>query len=147
MKVGIFVYSQTNNTLGVAVRLQDKLSKTGNEVVLNKLEFDKKKNDIVNMPEISGYDLLIFASPVQAFTLAVPMKKFLKKIEKMEKQRVVFFITQGLKRAFFGGNRAISILEKKITSKGGEPFGLGIIHWGSEDRETQIKNLIDSFDV
>jgi len=70
MNIGIFVNSKTGNTLSVAEKLREKLLALGHTVALEKVvasndgEMDINKIVISNPPSTQGYDLLVFAAPV-----------------------------------------------------------------------------------
>ena len=81
MNIGIIVHSQTGNTYSVASELKEKLVTLGNEVELERLKVigeDKPgKKDVIleEIPETVKYDTIIFASPVQAFSLSGDLLK------------------------------------------------------------------------
>ena len=83
MKTGIIVFSQTGNTLAVAQRIRETIAAPDNEVsilkvaALNEQEADISKIQISENPETSGFDVLIFGSPVHGFSLAPVMMAYL----------------------------------------------------------------------
>jgi len=151
MKIGIIVYSQTNNTLGVAERLKDALVQMGAEAEISRVVVegaDPKSNTplkLVGAPDPSGYDAVVFASPVQAFSLAQGMVLYLKQLPRFEAKKVVFFTTQHLKKPWLGANHAIKQAKALIDVKGKSVSETGVVHWSSEQREEQIKTLIQTF--
>jgi flavodoxin len=75
MKIGIIVYSQTCNTFSAAEKLKAKLAAAGHNVNIERLTTldgvtDPNKAKIEKLPDLSGYDALAFAGPVQAFSLS-----------------------------------------------------------------------------
>jgi hypothetical protein len=100
------------------------------------------KVKIVSAPDVLPYDGLIFASPVQGFQLAPLMKLYVDGISDISGKKTCVFLTQHLKKAFFGGNKAIKQLTAGIAKKGGSVAYRGIIHWSSPEREKQINDLI-----
>ena len=151
MKIGIIVYSQTNNTFGVAERLKDALVGNGAEVEIARvtMEGDDPKSGtplkLIGAPDPNGYDAVVFASPVQAFSLAQAMVLYLNQLPKFEAKKVLFFTTQHLKKPWLGANHAIRQAKALIAAKGTAVTGTGAVHWSSEQREEQIEALIQTF--
>lgn len=147
MKIGIIVYSQTGNTFIVAQKLKEKLAAAGHTVGLERLttvggETDPAKAKIEKFPDLSGYDALAFAGPVQAFSLSRVMASYMNQLPPLNNKKVVVFVTKGLALAFTGGNQAIKNLTKGVESKGGKVVGTGMVFWGSKDRENQINDVV-----
>jgi len=75
MKIGIIVYSQTENTYSVALKLQDKLLSDGHEVNLERvipvgeIPPRAKAVEFQNAPEVAGYDALVFGCQCMHFLL------------------------------------------------------------------------------
>jgi len=147
MKIGIIVYSQTGNTFIVAQKLKEKLAAAGHTVNLERLttiggETDPNKAKIEKFPDLSGYDALAFAGPVQAFSLSRVMASYMNQLPPLNGKKAVVFVTKGLALAFTGGNGAIKTLKKGVESKGGTVVGTGMIFWGSKDRDGQIDDVV-----
>jgi len=151
MNIGIFVYSQTGNTLSVAQKLEGTLRSIGHMVAIKNVKaVDDHPNygvshKIETPPDISNFDTVIFASPVQAFSLARPMKVFLAQIASLSGKKVYGFVTHGLKKPWLGGNRAIREITSACKEKGGELLASGIISWNADNRESQINELTKRF--
>lgn len=151
MKIGIIVYSQTNNTLGVAERLKDALVSGGAEAEIARVAVeggDPKSGTplkLIGAPDPNGYDALVFASPVQAFSLAQAMALYLKQLPKFEAKKVLFFTTQHFKKPWLDANHAIKQAKTLIAAKGTAVTGTGVVHWTSEQREEQIETLVQTF--
>ncbi len=151
MKIGIIVYSQTNNTLSVAEKLRETLASNGAEAEIARVAVeggDPKSGTplkLIGAPDPNGYDAVVFASPVQAFSLAQGMVLYLKQLPKFEAKKVLFFTTQHLKKPWLGANHAIKQAKALIAAKGTAVSETGIVHWSSEQREEQIKTLIQTF--
>jgi len=150
MKIGIVVYSQTGNTYTVALKLQERLSLAGHSVEIERLSPigevhpGIKNVQFERLPEINNYEALVFASPVQGFTLATPMKAYLKR-ESIKQKKVACFVTMFFPFSWMGGNRAIKKIKKICESKGAIVSKTGIINWSSNKRNRQIVELIESF--
>ncbi len=119
MKIGIVVYSQTGNTFSVAQKLQEKLSAAGHTANIERLttvggEVDPKKAKIEKLPDLSGYDALVFGGPVQAFSLSQVMAGYMGQLPSLQGKKVACFVTKGLPMAMTGGNKAISQLKNRL---------------------------------
>lgn len=148
MKIGIIVYSQTGNTFSVAQKLKEKLATAGHTVNLERLtpvgdvQKDPKNARFEKLPDLSGYDALVFGAPVQAFSLAAVMAAYMKQLPSLQGKKIACFVTKGLPFAFTGGSSAISQLTKSSESKGGNVVGTGIVYWGKKGRESQINDVV-----
>lgn len=147
MKIGIIVYSQTGNTFSVAEKLKEKLTAAGHNVSIERLttvggETDPGKAKIEKLPDLSGYDALAFAGPVQAFSLSRVMAAYMNQLPPLNNKKAVVFVTKGLALAFTGGNKAIKQLTKGVESHGGKVVGAGMVFWGSKGRDNQITELV-----
>ncbi|HHT18252.1 MAG: NAD(P)H-dependent oxidoreductase [Euryarchaeota archaeon] len=152
MKIGIIVHSQTNNTYSVAVKLQKKLQKDGNEVNIKTVDMvggNKPQSEdiqIENPPDVTVYDGLIFGSPVHAFSLAPAMKIYLEQIPSLHDKKVALYVTKALPLKFTGGTRAIGQMEKICQSKGGNIMGTDIVVWRG-DIDKKINELTQKFSL
>jgi flavodoxin len=149
MKIGIIVFSQTGHTLSVAERLAGALKARGHDPVVARVEtVEAKPNSpapvkLKAAPDVAPYDAVIFASPVQGFTLARAMQLYLSGISNLSGKKVSCFVTQHLKRAWMGGNRALRIIGTACRARGAEVGARGIVHWSGADRERQIASLVE----
>lgn len=149
MEVGIIVYSQTGNTLSVAQKAEIALKNAGHSVSIEKVEAvadaSPKPNAPVQLktaPDASPYDVLIFASPVHAFSLAPAMKSYLSQISDLSGKKVYCYVTQHLKKAWMGGNHALRQIAGACNSKGAKAQSCGIAHWSSNERDAQIDAIV-----
>jgi flavodoxin len=152
MKIGIIVYSKTENTYSVAQKLQEKLMAQENEVEIQRVtpigEVNPKAKNIQyeNKPDVIKYDSIIFGSPVHAFSLAPPMRAYLEQIESLHGKDVACFVTKGLRFNWTGGNQAIGKMKKIIESKGGKVVGTDIVVW-NKNRDQKIDEMIRKFAI
>lgn len=151
MNIGIIVFSHTNNTFSVANKLKEVFYNTAHTATVERIttasrnptvEPDIKLKDI---PDVSNYDALIFASPVWAFSLCPVMKKYLNGLASLNGKKVALFVTQQLRFSWMGGNRAIKQMIKICQSKGANIANTGIVNWSSKNKEEQIHNLLECF--
>jgi len=152
MKIGIIVFSQTENSYSVALKLKDKLVESGHEVEVERVvpvgdvPPRAKVVEFQNEPEVSEYDAIVFGSPVHAFTLAPAMNAYLEQISSLQDKKIACFVTKGLPFNWTGGNKAIGIMKKICESKGGTVVGTDIVIWRG-DVDKKIEDLIRKFSV
>ena len=144
MKIGVIVFSQTGNTRSVAEKILEAFADTGHEVKLESVETisDNPPIRLKTTPDVSPYDALIFASPVQAMSLAAAMKAYLAQISGLEGKKVNCFVTENFKNPIMGGNRAVRWIRDACKNKGANVVHRGIVHWSDEKREAQIKEVV-----
>lgn len=150
MKVGIIVYSQTGNTLSVALRLEEAMKASGHTVNIVRVEPENDKVSapvikLKSVPDVSPYDVIIFASPVQGFSLAPVMKMYLSKVSGLNGKIVYCYVTQQLKKNWMGGNRAIKQITAACKAKGADIQSSGVVNWSSSIREEQISDIVNRF--
>ncbi|MBN2100785.1 flavodoxin family protein [Candidatus Dojkabacteria bacterium] len=151
MKIGIIVYSDTGNTLSVAEKIRKRLSSSGHEVVIERIEIEGKLRDIqgakevvfTKSPDIGEYDYLIFGSFVMAFMLNAVMKAYMKRLGSLSGKKFAVLITQGFWYPWLGGNSAVNWIRRSCESKGATFLGSGIVNWMRKDREEQIVNVVE----
>jgi len=147
MKIGIIIYSQTENTYSVALKLQDKFQSDGYDVEIQRVipvgEVPPRAKDVEfqNAPEVAEYDAIIFGAPVHAFNLAPAMTAYLEQIPSLQDKKIACFVTKGLPFNWTGGNKAISKMKEICQSKGGTVLGTDIIIWRGNTDE-KIEELI-----
>ena len=147
MKVGIIVHSQTGNTLSVAQRLMEEYQKAGHPVELERVttidEDPAKSNNVElkSIPDPSGYDFLIFAAPVWAFSLSPVMKAYLDQVPSLQGKKVSCFMTQAFPFTWMGGNRALRQFKAACEAKGATVAKTGIVNW-SRQREKKITEIL-----
>lgn len=149
MKVGIVVYSQTGNTHTVAQKLKEKFIAAGHSAEVEQVTVTgntspgSKDFQLVTIPNTSSYDALVFAAPVQAFSLSPVMAAYLKQIQSLQDKKIACYVTKQLPRKWTGGNQAIGKIKRICESKGGTVCGSEIINWNS-NREQIIDECVDN---
>jgi NAD(P)H dehydrogenase (quinone) len=148
MKIGIIVHSQTGNTLSVAQKLQEKLKAAGHSANIEKLtsvngQQNVKDIKLEKLPDLSAYDALVLAAPVQGFSASPVMKAYLPQLPALNGKKVAVFVTKGLYFKWTGGNRAISQIKSAVESKGGKVVETGIIVWMGAGKEKAIPELVE----
>jgi flavodoxin len=146
MKIGIIVYSQTGNTLSVAEKLNEKIKK---DVIIERVEIKEKvRKDAFTLktkPDISKYDVIVFGTFVEAFSLNPVMKEYLKQLSSLQNKKVLLFVTQQLPYPWMGGNHTIKQISKIVNEKQGDIIKTGVINWSNKKREQMITNLVEEF--
>ena len=147
MNIGIIVFSETGNTKGVADLLEQKLSAAGHSVKTEQVvpEGNAKpgmRNIKFSLKPIAGpYDGVIFASPVQAFSLAAGMKTYLQQVDSLKNKKIAAVVTKQLPGKWTGGNQAIGGIKKLCRKAGGSLAESGIIVWSSPKRVQMIEEV------
>ena len=135
MNIGIFVNSKTGNTLSVAEKLRERLAAMGHRVALEKVvasndgEMNIEKIVLSNPPSTQGYDMLVFAAPVNGARLALGMQAYLQSLPSLEGKLLAGFVTEALPFPWMGGNQAIEGMEKLVQAKGGKLSAAGVVNW------------------
>ena len=145
MKVGIIVYSQTGNTMSVAQKLEEAMNKAGHAATILRVEAlnETAPYQLKSAPEVALFDTIVFASPVQAFSLAPVMKLYLSQISSLTDKKMYCFVTQHLKKAWLGGNHALRQIAQACKLKDAEVAWSGVVNWSSELREKQIDEIVN----
>ena len=148
MKVGIVVYSYSGNTLSVAQKLEEAIKSAGHTVSIERVEAVNENPrssgpvQLKSAPDIGEYDVIIFASPVHAFTLAPVMKRYLSQIPSLADQKTYCFVTQHFKKAWMGGNRAVRRIRAACKTRGADIIASGIVNWSGSARDEQIGEIV-----
>ncbi len=149
MKIGIIVRSNSGNSLLVARKLEKKLKRAGKDVLLEEVKLveefkpEQKEFDFVEpLPDLSVYDVIVFASCVQAFSLNLPMKQYFETVGSLKKKKVILLVTQFFPFQWMGGNRAVGQMKKICEGKGGKVIGSGVVNWAGENRRKRKMAMV-----
>jgi len=143
MNIGIVVYSETSNTKGVAKILKQKIEAYGHKARIEHIRADKKRKHLEIAPSTHPYDRLYFAAPVHAFTLAQPMKKYLRDLPDLPEVPVGVFVTQQFRHKIFGGMQALRYMKRMLKKRGATITASGIVHWTHPGRDRIIDEITD----
>ena len=144
MNIGIFVNSKTGNTLSVAKQLQAKLTEMGHKVTLEKViasndgEMNIERIHLSNPPSTQGYDLLVFAAPVNGGRLAFAMQAYLRSLPSLENKALAGFVTEAFPFPSMGGNQAIRSMGELANAKGGKLSATGVVNWMLPGRRNKL---------
>jgi len=149
MKIGIILYSQTGNTYSVSLKLKDKLITAGHSVNIERLKVvgevrsGTKDVKFEMLPDTEPYDVLVFGSPVQAFSLSSVMASYLTQIVSLQDKKVALLVTQFFPFPWMGGNRTAGQMKKICESKGAAVCGAEIVNWSNPSREKRITEVVE----
>ena len=148
MKVGIIVYSYSGNTLSVAQKLEEAIKSGGHAVRIERVEpVDENPRssapvELKSAPDVGPYDAVVFASPVQAFSLAPVMKLYLTRIASLAGKKVYCFVTQHFIKPWLGGNHAVRQIRSACRARGADVLSSGIVNWSGSARDGQIRDIV-----
>ena len=149
MNIGLIVYSRTGHTLSVAARLGEALSAAGHAVKLEHVEAagpvrpGATNIPLKTMPEIEGYEALVFGTSVQGGTPAPPMATFLDRLPSLQGVKVACLVT-GFFPPGWGRNQTIARMTEICESKGATVCGSGSVGWWSLGRKRQIAEAVEA---
>lgn len=129
-KLAIVFYSFSGNTKRACQFLKDKLSLQRWDVDMLELKLEKEQGAFLKQCldaklkrtpllsgvnyDVSGYEFIIFASPVWAFTFAPALRTFLNNLKGAENKRVACILTHG---SSLGSKKALVELEEILRGK------------------------------
>lgn len=149
MKIGIIVYSYTNNTLTIANQLNKSLIEGGydSEVqTIRAVNEDPNNTKIVltQSPILNHYDKVVFATCVRGFDCAPIFKEYLSNIDSLDGIMCAGFVSQYFPWDALGGTQALKRMKNLVESKKGLFHTLKSIHVKSKQKDRQIEELIHS---
>jgi NAD(P)H dehydrogenase (quinone) len=125
------------HTYEVVSKLNEMFGELGHNSTIERLilkdenEYNIDKIELNGISDLSSYDLIIFAAPVNGFRLAVCMKKYMMSAPPI-KVPVVCFVTKALPFKWTGGNSAINTMKSHINSSGGYVLKSDVIVWNKK---------------
>lgn len=151
MKIGIIVYSYTNNTLRIAQKLESSLVNRGYDVELKSIKAQNENPNatsyhLVNVPSTEKYDAIVFATCVRGFDCAPIFKEYIQSLNTLANKKIAGFVSQFFPFDAWGGNQSLNTMESLVSQKGTKLIKLGSIHTKFRNQEKQIMNLIDQCD-
>jgi len=142
MNIGLVVYSWSGHTKEVAEKVREALAAKGHEATLVPVELTAERKqgarefEIAAMPDLSGYDAIIFGAAVEAFSLSPVLTTYLKKVDSLAGKTVACLVSQQFPYAWMGGNRAAGQMKKLAKAKGATIAGSAVVHWAESKRES-----------
>jgi len=144
VKIGIFVHSQTGNTLEVAQRLEKRFRALGHTVSLERVTAAKDDETnpaavvLTKAPALDGYDAVVFAGPVRGFQLSPVLQAYLMQVPSLRGVAVAGFVTQHFPKPWLGGNQAIRRMQALCRAKGREVTCTGVVNWVNPERRERL---------
>ena len=155
MNIAIVYYSYSGNTHRAAKVVEEVLESQNNAVRRLRIEapsesnnffvqalrgLAKKKSEINPIEtDLSGYDLIIFATPVWAREMVPAMRGYLEKAGGLSGRKAIVFVTYG---SGFGKEHCLDSLKSVIQEKGATCIGrFSLSQFKVNDRQL-IKNLL-----
>lgn len=151
MNIQLIVHSQTGNTLFVANALKAAVESINPDITLthveanNEREMDISKIAISKLPDISVADLIVIGGPVRGANASPAILKTIDNLGVIQGKKCVVFTTEFFPFDWMGGRRAVSMMEKELSSRGAQVARHAIIHWKRKDRKKQIDQFITDF--
>jgi flavodoxin len=138
MNIALVVYSATGNTRKAANQLKNELETKGNAVEYLEIKPLCDPKESVNMNfdrlfDLSLYDMLIFGSFVEAFTLNKCMKEYIKKMPRIDGKKAVMLTTQRFPKKWMGGRQALNKMKSLLEEKGAQVLGGEDINWKNKE--------------
>lgn len=128
MKIGIIVHSVTNNTLRFAENIKTALSKNDFSIELIHIKTDipieggtaghMPEYKILNLPDCSQYDIVLFGGPVWAFSANPVIMRCIEE-SNIENKHIIPFVTMMFAFPFLGGGNAMRMMKRMILQKQG----------------------------
>lgn len=145
MKIGINFYSETGHTKQACQDLAERFKSNGHDVFLNEITVEDVQSNktLKDIPSMDNYDILILGTPVQGFSLPVPMVEYLKKTQMPKKQKLGVIITQYFKVSWLGANHTMKQLLNGCAYANPDLYGYSVVHWSSKRRAEQLIKAID----
>jgi flavodoxin len=128
MNIGIIIYSMSGHTATVAKAVAERFRRDDHDVDIKLLLVTgmphpgSKRFSICNMPEseeIDGYDAILFGGPVWLFKPSPVILKFLGRLEKLDRKKLLCFVTQLSLWPSLGGHQALKMMNNKLKESGG----------------------------
>lgn len=143
MKIGLIIHSVTGNTLKVANQLLTVLADKGHDVELKEIKTATKikqgetKANFTELPELDGYDALVFGSHTEAFQLELTMKLYFKQLKSLKDCKVACISTHQFPFAWLGGNSAVNMMKSMCEEKGATVLGTAVVDWSPEKKRNE----------
>ena len=146
MKIGLIVFSRTGHTMSVVDKLKDRLMGAGHQVQIDPIAIQGDaapgKFELTHQPETDPYDGIVFASPVQAFSLNPVMQAYLNGLPSLENKPTAYLVTKQLPFNWTGGNRAIKTMQSICQKKGARILGSAIVVWQDARRDDTTEKAV-----
>jgi menaquinone-dependent protoporphyrinogen IX oxidase len=149
MNIGLVVYSWSGHTQEVAEKLRDALTAKSHGATLIPITLTEERKqgarefEIAEMPDLSGYDAVVFGAAVEAFSLSPVLSEYLKRVESLSGKKAACLVSQQFPYAWMGGNRAIRQMKRLAKAKGAAVAGAAVVHWTASRRDSSIAAAVE----
>lgn len=154
MKIAIIVHSKTGTTRKFADLITNRLRKDGHRVDLVQIETDVpiktgsvrkcEKFTITNLPDIKGYDVLLFGGPVWGFSASPVIFECMSALGNFEGKKVLPFVTGGLPFKFMGAKQAVGLMSRNAANKNATVLRGAIVLKLFHDFEKEMDQAVNS---
>lgn len=142
VKQCIVYYSKTGNTESVAKKFKDFDLL---QVKANSDDPNIQNPTLTVIPEIKGYEYVIFATPVHGFQISKVMKTYLETITDYKDAIIDLYITHFFPFAWMGGNSSLNQMKKIIESRGGVVRNMTSVNWKNRKKDQTIQRMIEEY--
>jgi flavodoxin len=146
LKIAIIYYSLSRHTLSLVKTLQASLTEASHSLTVTALEpsllkIGEQRAELKSIPPVSGFDLLVLASPVHGGRASTPMQAFLDGCEPFNGKKVICLVTQVFPH-WLGGDQALAAMLAQCRSKGARVVATGSVSWYSFARRRQVADIL-----
>ena len=148
MKIGVIYFSHTGHTAQVVDSFVADSSSAGLDISKIALEPEGPLQlsavtvPLKRLPDVSGFDVLVMATPVHGGRMSAPMMTFLETVPTLEGKRIAYLLTHFLPRKW-GAVQTIEVMEGLCWEKGGKILGTTDVTWFGLGRNRRISQAID----
>ena len=142
LKRCVVYYSHTGNTKSVAEKIKNV------DLLLIKPAVDDPNilnPTLVEIPDLSSYDHVIFATPVHGFQISKVMKTYLEQLPSLKGKTIDLFITHFFPFAWMGGNISLKQMKKIVESKEGVVRNMTSINWKNRNRVKTMNEMVEKY--
>ncbi len=130
MRICIIVHSAVGTTLKFANIISQKLQKEGHSVDVVQLKTDipvvagsirqPMNFKIINLPDVSTYDIILAGGPVWAFSISTVIYKCITTFSDMKGKKFLPFVTMGFFLPGMGGTNALKLMSQVARDLGAD---------------------------
>lgn len=126
MRIGVVFHSQSGRTREMATLVAESLRGKGHEADLLSVEPEgdvqphQKGVRLKEVPDCSGYDVLMVGGPIWAFGMSPVTMAFVEQSKSLSGRRVMPFATMSFPFRFMGGLQGIAGLSRALRASGAE---------------------------
>jgi len=137
MNIGIFVHSQSGHCSALGMAVTQKLRALGHDVDIQliqpvgrvhpRMKHVELRGDV---PDVSGYDILVFGGPIWGFTASPVVSAFIKEIPSLKGKKTLCFTTSGFPGPLSGAKAGHKKLATELEELGATVLEGEALFWG-----------------